>query len=118
MDQCQLRWQEIGAKRIGEHWTNAEDRALTDVVTNNQELSWPQITDALLQRTGSLRLVRQCRDRWSLVLEPIMKTREAQRRTPETESTDSALGESDSEEDDDDISPAHIQLNSPRWEDL
>lgn len=118
MDQCQLRWQEIGAKRIGEHWTNAEDKALSDIVLNNEDMSWSSIADGLLARTGSLRLVRQCRDRWNLVLEPAAKKeRERIDSTGEgSPSDDDDSSESDIE--DDGVSPKHIQLSSPRWEDL
>lgn len=122
MDQCQLRWQQIGANRIGDQWTNAEDRVLTELVMSSDDISWSQITDALLSRTGALRLVRQCRDRWGLVLEPRMKQRENEnaRHQESTDSlADSPLEDSETEdENDDDVSPAHIQLNSPRWEDL
>jgi hypothetical protein len=124
MDQCQWRWQQIGAKRIGEHWTNAEDKALTDIVNNNAQGSWSVIADKLFERTGSLRLVRQCRDRWSLVLEPEVKKKEKaeKEKADATEDSPSRPSEEDesesSEDDDDEISPKHIQLTSPRWEDL
>lgn len=121
MDQCQLRWQQIGAKRIGEHWINSEDRALTDIVVNNEGISWAQVTDELLKRTGSLRLVRQCRDRWSLVLAPLHEQKKKQQEAQNncnSEDEDDCSSSDESEDDDDDVSPAHIQLSSPRWEDL
>jgi hypothetical protein len=120
MDQCQLRWQQIGANRIGDQWTNMEDRVLTEIVQASDEVSWPVVTDMLLSRTGSLRLVRQCRDRWNLVLEPRLKQKEQEINNREAESGSTVpddAEESESDEDDD-VSPAHIQLNSPRWEDL